>query len=107
MKPSMNFIAAGYQGRPYQMVASHEKMATELGMVMIMLAPPKNASASGGIPVANMWCTHTPNPRIAVVTVASATIVYPTRGRQQNVGNASETMPIAGSTTIYTHGCPN
>ena len=75
MKPSMNFIGAGYHGLPSQSVASHEKTATALGMVIMRLAAPKNASARGGIPVANMWCSHTPKPSIAVVTVASATKV--------------------------------
>ena len=38
MKPSMNFIAAGYHGRPSHSVASHENTATALGIVMKMLA---------------------------------------------------------------------
>ena len=34
-------------------------------------APEKNDSPSPGSPVANMWCTHTPKPRIMVATVDS------------------------------------
>ena len=75
MKPSMNFIAAGYHGRPSQSVASQANTATALGIVMKMLAAPKKARARGGIPVANMWCSQTPKPRMPVVTVARATKV--------------------------------
>ena len=56
-------------------VASHANIATALGIAMTMLAALKKASASGGMPVANMWCTQTPKPRAPVTTVASATNV--------------------------------
>ena len=58
-------------GRPDQMVAIQANTATALGRVMTNEAPPKNESASGGMPVANMWCTHTPKPSTMVSTVAS------------------------------------
>ncbi|KGX50640.1 hypothetical protein Y027_5376 [Burkholderia pseudomallei TSV5] len=41
-------------GRPVQIVASHANTATALGTEISMLAAPKNASASGAMPVANM-----------------------------------------------------
>ncbi|EDS99684.1 hypothetical protein BamIOP4010DRAFT_6800 [Burkholderia ambifaria IOP40-10] len=86
-------------GRPVQIVASHANTATALGIEISMLAAPKNASASGAMPVANMWCTHTSKPISIVATVDTATASYATSGRRQKVGNASDTMPIAGSTT--------
>ncbi len=43
------------------------------GMVMMKEAPEKKASATNGMPVANMWCSHTPKPRIIVVMVPITT----------------------------------
>ena len=60
-------------GRPHQIVAIQAKTETALGMVMMNEAPLKNDSDRNGMPVANMWCTQTPKPRIIVVTVASTT----------------------------------
>ena len=60
-------------GFPSQMVASQANTATADGNVMTIDAPEKNASPSAGNPVANMWCTHTPNPKIIVATVDRAT----------------------------------
>ena len=45
---------------PFHIVAIHAKNCTPLGIVMMRLAAEKNDSASAGIPVANMWWTHTP-----------------------------------------------
>src|ERR1700736_4740135 len=82
-------------GRPSQIVAIQANTATALGTEMMIDALLKNDIARLGSPVANMWCTHTAEPRIIVATVDSATGVYPTKGRRQNTGNPSETMPIA------------
>ncbi len=85
-------------GRPSQIVASHANTATAEGTVITIEAPEKNDSPSPGRPVANIWWTQTPKPRIMVATVDSASSEYPTTGRRQNTGNPSDTMPIAGST---------
>jgi hypothetical protein len=74
-KPAKKRKGVRNTGRPVQIVASHENTATALGITIAKLAALKNDSEAGGSPVANMWCTHTPNPRIIVVTVASATAV--------------------------------
>ena len=42
-------------------------------MVMMRLAAEKNDSARAGMPVANMWWTHTPKLMNATVTSAVAT----------------------------------
>ena len=55
------------------MVASQANTATAEGMTIAIEAAEKNDSPRPGSPVANMWCTHTPKPRIMVATVASAT----------------------------------
>src|SRR5678815_4581906 len=106
INPAANSIGVLNTGRPCHMVAIHEKTAMALGIVITMLAALKNELAVAGRPVANIWWTQTPKPSIPVLTVASATNAYPTSGRRQNVGIRSETMPIAGRTTMYTHGCP-
>ena len=45
---------------PFHIVTIQAKNCTPLGIVMSRLTAEKNASASGGRPVANMWWTHTP-----------------------------------------------
>ena len=62
-------------GRPVQIVASHAKAETALGMTMMIETALKKASAMFGRPVANMWCNQTPKPSTIVSTVASATAV--------------------------------
>ncbi|OIQ68352.1 hypothetical protein GALL_500540 [mine drainage metagenome] len=62
-------------GRPVQMVAIQAKTATALGMAMTKLAALKNDSDKAGMPVANIWCTHTPKPMNIVEMVDSATSV--------------------------------
>src|SRR5665213_743003 len=99
MKPAKNRKGVVNCGLPVQIVAIHAKTAMALGMAMTKLAALKNDSDMTGRPVANMWWTQTPKPRIMVATVEMATSVYPTSGRRQKTGSASETIPIAGRTT--------
>ena len=75
MKPAKNRNGVRNTGRPVAMVASQANTATALGMAMTIEAALKKESASVGRPVANMWCSHTPKPRIMVGTVESATAV--------------------------------
>ena len=49
--------------------------ATALGMAITKLPDPKKDRDNGGRPVANMWWTQTPKPRIMVVMVDNATPV--------------------------------
>src|SRR6201746_215403 len=60
-------------GRPAQIVAIQANTATALGTVITIEAPEKKLSERPGRPVANMWWTQTPNPRIIVAIVESAT----------------------------------
>ena len=100
MKPTRNRNGVRKTGRPCQIVAIQANTETALGIAMTMLAPLKKESETVDSPVANMWCTHTPNPRIPTATVASATYTYPTSGRRQKVGIMSDAMLIAGSTMM-------
>src|SRR4051794_32098486 len=97
--PTKNRNGVAKTGRPVQIVAIQANTATALGTEITMDAALKKESEMIGRPVANMWWTQTPNPRIMVATVESATGAYPTSGRRQKTGNASDTMPMAGSTT--------
>ena len=47
---------------PFHRVASQQKNWMPVGMTIIMLAAVKKLMLSCGRPVANMWCTQTPNP---------------------------------------------
>src|SRR6185312_3672509 len=98
--PATNIIGVFHTGVPNHIVAIHANTAIALGIAMMMLAPLKNDIDTPGSPVANMWCTHTPNPMMPVAIVDSATYGYATSGRRQNVGTISDTMPIAGSTMM-------
>ena len=59
-KPTMNSIGVCSTTRPFHIVTIHAKNCTPLGIVISRLTAEKNARASDGRPVANMWCTHTP-----------------------------------------------
>src|SRR6185437_8180055 len=104
---SANSIGVLSTMRPYQIVASHAKICTALGIETVIDAAPEKLIDSCGMPTANMWCTHTPNPTRPVTTVASATNVWPTIGRRLNVGMTIDSMPVAGRNTMYTQGWPN
>ena len=60
-------------GRPCQIVAIQANTCTVLKIEIVMLAALKKLIAIWVMPVANMWCTHTPKPTTPVSTVASAT----------------------------------
>ena len=54
-------------------VASQANTCTVLNSEMVMLAAANMLIAIWFMPVANMWCTHTPMPTTPVSTVATAT----------------------------------
>ena len=58
-------------GRPAISVATHAKICTPLGMVIMKLTRETNDSATWGRPVTNMWWVHTPNPMSAVAISAT------------------------------------
>jgi hypothetical protein len=70
--PRMKSIGVRRSGRPAMIVAIQANTWIPLGMVIIRLAAEKNVRAMAGMPVANMWWTHTPNPTTAVAMVARA-----------------------------------
>ena len=72
-KPTANSIGVVSRTAPFHMVAIHAKNWTPLGMAMIRLTAEKKAMARAGMPVANMWCTHTPKLMNPMVTSDAAT----------------------------------
>jgi len=55
------------------MVAIQAKTWMPLGMLTAMLAAEKKLSDNWGMPVANMWCTHSPKLRKPAPISASTT----------------------------------
>ena len=51
---------------PPQSVPIQLKIFTPVGTAISIVVSAKNESASGPIPVANMWWLHTPKPRKAM-----------------------------------------
>ena len=96
-KPRQNSIGVVSTTLPFHMVAIHAKNWTPLGITMIRLAAEKKAIASAGIPVANMWWTHTPKEMKAIATSEVATQMYPLKGRREKTLIIVETMPVAGT----------
>ena len=69
-KPSANSIGVVSRTLPFHIVAIHAKNWMPLGIAITRLAAEKNAIASTGSPVANMWCTHTPKLMKPIATSA-------------------------------------
>jgi len=74
-KPRTNSIGVFRTDLPAMIVATQANICTPLGMAISRLAAEKKLSERFGRPVANMWCTHTPNPMTAIVMVARARYV--------------------------------
>ena len=72
-KPSTHSIGVLTTIRPVHIVAIQQKIWMPVGIAMMMLAAVKKLSPSWGRPVANMWCTHKPNPMKPVDTSDSTT----------------------------------
>ncbi len=67
-KPSTQTIGTLSDTRPPHIVTIQQKIWMPLGIAIIMLAAVKKLSPIIGMPVANMWCTHRPNPMNPVDT---------------------------------------
>jgi hypothetical protein len=61
-----------------------------------MLAAEKNASAMCGMPVVNMWWTHSPKLRKRARSTARRSTCSRPAGVRANTGRTVETMPAAG-----------
>ncbi len=89
-----------YSGRPVTIVMHQAKIWIPLGMTMIRLAAAKKIIVISGRPVANMWCTHTPNPMKATRSSASATSGNAAIRLRVNVGMIDVAIPNAGRTMM-------
>ena len=63
MKPRQNSIGVASRTEPPHTVASQLKIFTPVGMPMSIVESANADVATGPMPVANMWCAHTPQPR--------------------------------------------
>ena len=81
---------------PPHIVAIQLKIFTPVGIAMSIVVTPKNVSAIGPMPTANMWCAHTPKPRKPMRMPEYTITGYPNSGFRENVGSTSETSPNAG-----------
>ena len=78
-----------------------------VGTAIIMVVTVKTEFATGPNPTVNMWWLQTIQPMKAMMTPASTTVAYPKSGLRENTGSISDTIPMAGSISMYTSGCPN
>ena len=62
MKPRANSIGGREPERAAPHGASQLKIFTPVGTAMNIVETEKAEMATGPRPVANMWCTHTPQP---------------------------------------------
>ena len=82
------------------MVAIQLKIFTPVGMAISIVLSPKNVSAIGPIPTANMWCAQTPKPSTPIRIPEYTITGYPKSGFLELVGSTSETSPKAGRTRM-------
>jgi hypothetical protein len=61
-----------------------------------MLAAEKKPSPRWGMPVTNMWWTHSPKLMMPRAITATTRAVYPTIGCPQSTGMIVERTPAAG-----------
>ena len=62
-KPIANSIELFNRILPPHIVAIQLKTLIPVGTAMIMVANMKNIRNHGGVPLVNMWCAHTSNPK--------------------------------------------
>jgi len=65
---------------PCAIVAIQLKILTPVGIAMSIVVRPKNVSAIGPIPTANMWWAHTPKPSAAMRIPEYTITGYPNNG---------------------------
>ena len=104
IKPSANNIGVLRVSFPPQIVPSQLNIFTPVGTAIIIVDNPNPACATGLIADANIWCAHTPKPIKAIPKPAKTIAGYPKSGFLENVGSTSDTIPKAGSISMYTSG---
>ena len=70
MKPTANSIGVSKVIEPRHIVATQLNTFTPVGIEISIVAYMKYSCAVTGMPVANMWCAHTMNDRMAIEAVA-------------------------------------
>src|SRR4051812_31932255 len=95
-KPKHHNMGSRNCRRPFQIVATQKKNCTPVGITIIKLAAVKKLSLSCGIPVANMWWTHTPKPMKPVATTDTTMGVYPRMRRRVKHGTSVDMIDAPG-----------
>src|SRR4051794_23804964 len=106
MKPPMKSSGALNCGVPRLTVNNQAKIWMVDGITTIIEAAAKNTSVVVDMPVANMWCAHTPNPMNATRSSAIATGGNANTGRRANVGMIDVGTRNGGGTMMETPGGP-
>ena len=95
-----NNICVVKRSWPPHIVKIQLKIFTPVGIAMSIVVRPKNVSAIGPMPTANMWCAHTPKPSTAMRIPEYTITGYPNSGFLEYVGSTSDTSPNAGRTRM-------
>lgn len=70
MKPMAHIIGESVLVCDPVVVAIHLKILIPVGIAIIMVAAVKYARVSMSIPIVNIWCAHTINPRNPIALMA-------------------------------------
>src|SRR3954452_7315346 len=97
MKPAMNRSGVLKSALPVTMAMHQANTWIVDGMTTNEVAAAKNTTDTVGMPVANMWCAHTPKPMNTTSSSATATSGNATIRRRVNVGMIVVAMPNAGT----------
>src|SRR6266496_2287751 len=81
---------------PPQRVPSQLNVLIAEGTAMTIVEIMNVVPRSGFMPLWNMWCPQTMNPRPAIPMIEYAIARYPKIGFRENTGRISEVIPMAG-----------
>src|SRR5258706_8870613 len=81
---------------PCHTVPSQLKVLIAEGSAMNMVETMKVVARRGFMPLWNMWCAHTMNPRPAMAMIEYTMGWYPKIGFLEKTERMSEVMPMAG-----------
>src|SRR4030067_3597384 len=96
MKVRANSMGDSKVRDPLYIVAIQLKTLTAGGMATEKVRREKMIAAVPDMPVTNMWCPQTKNPKTAIASDESAMALYPKSGFREKTGTTSDVTPIAG-----------
>ena len=81
---------------PPQSVAIQLNILTPVGTAISIVVTVNTVLGIGPNPTVNMWWLQTAQPIMPMTIPENTTTGYPNSGLRENVGNISETIPMAG-----------